>query len=260
MSAATVPDATPLSPYLVAALSFAPPVATFLCFGLGTTFEDATRSDAGEPLIVPAGYAFIIWGLIYASSMAYGVFQALPAQRESELLRAIGPYMASAFVGTAAWLLMARFGWTWLTVACIVWIGLSLAGALPAVLRAAPRMTALERGLVVLPVSVFAGWVTVATFANTAAAVKESGWLDTGLPEPAWTVVMLLAAGAIAAAVTLAGRGAPFYALTVVWALVGIVVANAAGRSVTVAVTAGALAVAVVALSAAAWALAPRHA
>lgn len=68
--------------------------------------------------------------------------------------------------------------------------------------------------------------------------------------------MILLTAAAIAAAVTLARGGNAFYALTIARALVGVVVANArAGRSVT----AGALAVAVLGLTAVAR-LAPTRA
>jgi hypothetical protein len=52
-------------------LALAMPVATFLAFALGTSFQDATRSDAGEAMIVPTGYAFGSWSLIYAGAVAY---------------------------------------------------------------------------------------------------------------------------------------------------------------------------------------------
>lgn len=98
---------------------------------------------------------------------------------------------------------------------------------------------------------VFAGWVTVATFANTAAALKRSGRLDVGLSEQAWTVLMLLAAGVIAAAVVRVSRGNAWYAGTIVWALVAIVVANLTrGPDPLVAATAGAVALGVVAAAA----------
>ena len=36
-------------------LALAQPVTTILCFALGTSFEEATRSRAGEPPIIPGG-------------------------------------------------------------------------------------------------------------------------------------------------------------------------------------------------------------
>ncbi|MDQ3317484.1 MAG: hypothetical protein M3522_09175, partial [Actinomycetota bacterium] len=51
-----------------------------------------TRLDEANPsLVVPGDYAFTIWTLIFSLSLAYAVYQALPANRESLLLRRIGP-------------------------------------------------------------------------------------------------------------------------------------------------------------------------
>ena len=207
-------------------LAIGMPAVTALAFGTGTTFDEATRSDVGEPRIVPAGYAFVIWTLIYGGCVGYGVYQFGPARGDDPLLRAVGFFTASAFLGTCAWLAFARFDLTWLTVACIVWMLASLAGAFQRLLAAGRPFTAAEHWLVVMPVSVFLGWVTIATFANTAAALKRSGWLDAGLSEQTWTVLMLLAAGAIASAVVVASRGNAWYAGTIAWALVAIAVAN----------------------------------
>jgi hypothetical protein len=230
---------------VVAALSqFA---ALFLCFGLGTSFDEATQADVSTPLIEPAGYAFIVWSVIYLGSLAYAAYQFAPARRDDLLLRRIGWPTASAFLSVAVWLVMARFNLIWLTVACIVWM---LVSVVPAFVRAArhPNPTPGQRWLVAAPLGVFAGWVTAATFANTAAALKVSGLLDVGLPEAQWTVLFLLAAGVLGAAGTLAVRGRAEYGLTLVWAFVAIAVANLhRGPHPTVALTAGAMAAVVVA-------------
>jgi hypothetical protein len=202
------------------------PVTTFLAFGTGTSFEEATRTEAGDPPIVPAGYAFIIWGFIYAGSLAYAAFQAMPPQQENGLLRRVGIFTAAAFLGTSLWLVMARLGYVWLTVVCILWILACLAGAYYWVVQSHAALTAPERYLVALPVSVFTGWVTVAAFANTSAALRVSGLHNVGLSEEAWTVGMLLVAGLIGSTVTTTSRGNAAYALAVIWALVGIAVAN----------------------------------
>jgi hypothetical protein len=228
-------------------LAFAQPITTVLCFSTGTTFDQATRTDVGEPPIIPAGYTFTIWTLIYAGAIAYGLYQAAPTRRHDPLLRRIGLPAAAAMLGTSIWLVMARFGLYWLTVACIIWMMVSLAIVLRDFVRTgAPRSVA-ERWLVVAPLSLFAGYVTAATFANTAAAMKNSGWMTAGASETAWSVMMLLAGGGIGAWGTCATRGNAAYALAIVWALIGIVVANTLERAQNgpVALTAGFMAVVV---------------
>ena len=230
---------------LTLVLPLAQPITTALCFGLGTGFDEATRSGVGEPPIIPAGYTFTIWALIYAGAIAYGAYQALPSRQTDPLLRRVGWSSASAFLGTSAWLVMARFGLTWLTVACIVWMMASLAVILHRFVREGAPRTAAERWFVVAPMSLFAGYVTAATFANTAAALKGSGWMAPGASETAWSVAMLVAAGVIGAWATLATRGNAAYALAIVWALGGIVAANTIERAENLPVAATACSMAV---------------
>jgi len=225
-------------------LAVAMPGTTILTFYMGTSFEEATLRETGDPPIVPAGYAFIIWAFIYAGSIAYAVFQALPGQQENELLGRIGFFTASAFLATSIWLLAAPFGFIWGTVACIVWILFSLGAAFYPLIPLEAPVPAAERYLVVMLISVFTGWVTVATFANVSAALRASGWSNVGLTEEAWTILLLLAAAAIAALVTIASRGNVWYAGTIVWALVAIVIANLTREvSLRIAGVAGALVV-----------------
>ena len=62
-------------------LSVAMPAVTALAFGTGTTFQEATRSEVAEPQIVPAGYAFAIWTLIYGGCVGYIALACRPARR-----------------------------------------------------------------------------------------------------------------------------------------------------------------------------------
>ncbi len=244
----------------VSAATFASPggdrlrQALNLAFALGqvltTALVVATGADritgddpATTTRLVPADYAFGIWGVIYGGSLAYAVYQALPSRREDELLRQIGPFTAAAFLGTSLWLIAAQRGWIWPTVAVFFGILAALLGAFVGLIRlGAPRTTA-ERFCVVLPVSVYTGWATVATIANVSTALKASGFGGFGLVAGAWAVALLIVAG-IALFVTLVSRGNVWYALTIVWALVGIAVANLTREpSPTVAAVAGGAAV-----------------
>jgi hypothetical protein len=198
---------------------------TTLCFYLDADFRGSPLGEeASEHVVTPAGYAFSIWSLIYLGAVTYAVVQALPSRRTGPLYRGIGWWTASAFLGVCVWLVLARFGLVWATVACIVWILASLAPVLWRVSRA--DASAAEWVFVVFPLSVFAGWVTVATFANAAAGLKVSGWENVGLAEPAWAAAFVVAAGLIGAAVTLRTGGNLGFAATVVWAFVAIAARN----------------------------------
>ena len=60
-------------------------------------------SDGNRSLITPAGYAFSIWGVIFAGASAWAVYQALPGQRVRAVHRRTGWPLAAAFAGNAVW-------------------------------------------------------------------------------------------------------------------------------------------------------------
>lgn len=82
-----------------------------------------------------------------------------------------------------------------------------------------------ENWAVVIPLSIYTGWTIIATFANTSALLHQHGLLNVLLSPAWWTVVMVLLAGFIAAD-WIHKSANPAFALTVCWALVGILVAN----------------------------------
>src|SRR5688500_3623743 len=70
-------------------------------FGIGEPI--GSQSDAVRTLITPAGWAFSIWGALYAGSTLFAIYQALPAQRDNALLGRIRLPAAGAFLGNALW-------------------------------------------------------------------------------------------------------------------------------------------------------------
>jgi translocator protein len=185
--------------------------------------------DVGEvanrypTFVVPAGYAFSIWGLIYALSIGYAVYQALPAHREDPLLRRIGWWTAAAFLASTVWTFVFRQGWFAASVLIIVALLVSLIVIVRRIGRASPPRTRADTWLVHVTFGVYLGWVTVATIANIAQALVAREWDAWGLAPSTWAVVMLLAAAIIATAVIVQQRNAAFGA-AIVWALVAVAV------------------------------------
>lgn len=196
-----------------------------------STGESGAFSDAaagGDPPIVPAGYAFAIWGPIYAGSLGYAIVQAWPGRTTDPAFRRGGWGAAVAFVATATWLLVAVApSLVPVTVPVFAVIGAGLLVARRA-LRDAPLASRRDRWLVRAPISVFLGWTSVAIFANTATVLRGLGLTRAGA-ETALCVGLLAAATGTAAAITRWTRGDGWYAGTVLWALAGIVVANVTG-------------------------------
>jgi hypothetical protein len=86
----------------------------------------------------------------------------------------------------------------------------------------------------------------VGTIANTSTSLVGLGYTELLLGEQLWAISMLLVGGSISAFTTAATRGSIPYAAGIIWALCGIVVANAGDPwRLNVALIAGAMALVV---------------
>jgi hypothetical protein len=192
-------------------------------------------SDRFEVYFVPAGYVFSIWGLIYVGLIAYSLYQALPTQKDNPRLRATGWWVAGGNLANSAWILLwhyERFLWT-------VPVMLALLGSLiVAYLRlreGSASVTPPERWAAWAPISVYLGWITVATIANVTATLDYLGWSRWGLSDEAWMVILVGAVALIGAMMSFTRRDLG-YAAVLLWALAGIGIKFPSAGIVTTAV------------------------
>jgi hypothetical protein len=206
-------------------------------FGIGMTM--AEMSAGSETPVTPASYAFIIWSLLFALSIAWGIWQALPANRDSIPARRLGWPLAGAFAFSILWMVLSTLtgnGWHLVVVMLFV-----LACALTAffVARAEPRTTWADRWLILPLTGMLAGWVSAATFANIAGAAVISGAISaTGAMGTLAAILILLAAAGLALGVLWMTKGAPWYAGAFAWAVAAILYANTVERAFNPAVAA----------------------
>jgi hypothetical protein len=183
-------------------------------------------SDRFKVFFVPAGYVFSIWGLIYIGMIAYTIFQALPAQKANPRMRATGWLFALSGVANTAWLFFWHYNLFTLTMVAM----LSLAGLLVAIfLKLGIGRTNVSRGerwSAHIPVSVYLGWISVATIANITDVLNYLGWNGGPIQPEVWAVILLGAVVLITAAM-LYTRHSVAYALVIVWAAIGIAVKQA---------------------------------
>ena len=199
----------------------------------------------GNQTLQAAGYAFSIWGVIYAGLLAYAVYQALPSTENSPGLRLLGWPSVVAMAGCGAWLIAASLDAKWATAVIIVASAAAL--CLP-LLKRYPVQHRIEFWLVAVPLSMLAGWLTVASAINLLTVLTSFGIIT---PETAavW-------AGSGIVAVVLIGVGLSVtaknwvYPLPIAWGLAGVAVAEQADRPLIALLAAGA---AGVLLAAAAW-------
>lgn len=208
-------------------------------FGIGHT--QAEMSARSQTDVVPAGYAFSIWGLLFALSIAWGIWQVLPSGgKDSVVARRLGWPLAAAFAASILWMVLSQLtenGWHLVLVILIVLAASLTAFFINRRLTHSGAATGWAEQWIVRPlVGMLAGWVSVATFANIAGAALVSGAIEAeGTAGTVAAVLILLAAGGFTLGVLWMAKGSPWYAAAVVWALIAILYANTAGRDLNIA-------------------------
>lgn len=167
-----------------------------------------------DPPVQPAGYAFSIWGLIYAWLLVSALYGVLKRRTDDAWDRVRTPLIASLALGTP-WLAIANRSAIWATVLLV-----SMAvSAIVAVWRAPDA----DQWWLRTPVAIYAGWLTAATFVSLASTTAGYGLLTNSI---GWALIAISLALLVAVLVQRRLPHAPWYGLTVIWALIAIVVAN----------------------------------
>jgi len=197
---------------------------------------------------LPAGYVFSIWGLIYAALIGFTIYQALPSQRDNPLVERIGWLFVLTGIGNIGWL----FAFHYLQFALSEVPMLLLLAALIAIYTrlniGIAKVSRREWWLLHFPFSLYLGWISVATIANTTFMLFDAKWNGFGISADTWGVIMLII-GAALAAIMVVRRGDVTFAFVVAWAFAGVLSRfNLSGPS-SITTTAGILALICVVLA-----------
>lgn len=181
-------------------------------------------SDAYPNLFAPAGYTFSIWSVIYLLMAAYvlyraGLFRSKTHADTESLLARIDGLAILNFLTNAVWLVSWHADWIWLSVLLMVTLLVTLI-RITRILHARP-LSMRDMGFLLVPFSVYFGWITVATIANVSTFLVSIGWDGFGISEVVWMNIVLVVGLAIGLTTTIRDRcGA--YGLVLIWAYTGI--------------------------------------
>ncbi len=211
-------------------LTLAAVVGAIVVNFLSTRFPGPTRSVGAlsntlfAPVqIIPANYAFAIWGVIYLGLISFCIYQLQPGQQKNESLQRFSGWLIVASIAQCVWIYTFQaLLFPLSTLPMLVILGSLIALYLGLGIGRTP-MSRRSRWFIQYPISVYLGWITVATVVNVAIALFSLQWDGWGISPTVWTVLMMVISSAIAAAVTLRHHDL-VYSLVMIWALVAIVV------------------------------------
>lgn len=186
-------------------------------------------SDQYESLMTPSGLTFSIWGLIYTALAAFCIYHLVVAFRKPALhpvnidLGRIGVWFLVNNLAAIGWLL------TWVNgniTAATILIVIQLVALMIIHIRTGihdPYATAGSKIFTFFPLSIYFGWLTIATIVNIAAYLVATHWqgMGWGYADTTWAQFIIGLAILVTVVVIFAQRNV-FYGLVVMWALYGI--------------------------------------
>ena len=179
-------------------------------------------SAAYDNFFTPASYAFSIWGIIYLYLIGQAIYQLRLAFRDNSNQPNTGWELIAVNIGNGLWI------WAWLTentglsVIIMVVILLSLLRLITRLNIGKGHVTKSTKVWVWGPVSLYSGWITVATIANISAYLAKIHWYPP-FSEPTATILMISIA-TIVYTLVLQRRKMIIFSSVGVWAIMAIAV------------------------------------
>lgn len=177
-------------------------------------------ADNNQPIIQPAGFAFSIWGLIYALVFIWIIKQFFQKTWEDSPAYKLKYWPIVNFLLNSAWILV--FTQQMILASVIVIFSLLITLFIMHILITGRHYHWFNR----LPFSIYFAWVTVASIVNVFQLTNDNN-IDTliGSNELTWTIIMLAATGAIGVIIALYFKDW-LYPLVIIWPLFAIYTEN----------------------------------
>jgi len=199
----------------------------------GLSIGAISNTILGGVLITPANYAFAIWGVIYLGLIGFGIYQALPTQRYNLHLLKLRAPIIWACVFQIIWVYFFQLQQFWLSVVFMFGILLNLIAAYLWSRFTEDRVSREEKWLVQVPISIYLGWISVASIVNVTSALYASRWNGWAIDASSWTVLMILIAAVITGVIIFRYRDAAFTGV-IVWAFLAIALRQSAQTAILI--------------------------
>jgi len=182
-------------------------------------------SDNIPNLFVPAGITFAIWGVIYVLIIIFAIYLAKDLFKKEKttepFLEKISYFFILASLANIIWIFLWHYEQVYLSLLIMLLLFFSLIIIYLRLNIGIEEVSIKEKLFVHVPISVYLGWITVATIANVTAVLVTAGWDGFGISEEIWTFLVIIVA-AIITILVLVTRKDYVYSAVIIWALIGI--------------------------------------
>lgn len=171
-------------------------------------------SDSLPNLFVPAGITFSIWGVIYLLLLIYCIIQF--TSPDQEVISGITIFFGITCLLNASWIVF----WHYCRIPASLIV---MAGLLVSLIWINIFIRILPYGIIKAVFGIYLGWICIAAIANVTALLVSINWNGSGISGQTWTIIMI-AAGALIAIMSIYRFNNPFIGISVVWAFLGIMI------------------------------------
>lgn len=186
-------------------------------------------------LLIPAGFTFSIWGVIYLFLAAYCIYQA--AGKTMGWVQRIGVLFIITCILNIAWI----YSWHHFQIGlCLLIILTYFVVLLMIYRRTSPTHihSTKEMWLVSIPFSIYMGWLTIASLENFSTWLVSVGLPGIGVEPVSWAAINIVV-GTLCAVFFRLHFKDRIYTLVIAWALFGIAYRQYSEGANTIVIVAG---------------------
>lgn len=187
----------------------------------GISIKDIANNYFENVLVIPANYAFAIWGIIYLALIALGIFQALPDNQDDPRCRQLGYWLTVGSIAQIAWVILFQYRLFVLSLIAMITILIPLIILYTRLEIFTKPVSAKQKWFINFPISIYLAWISVATIVNVAIALTDLRWNGWNLGLNTWTIIILLV-GTVLAALAIIQRKDITFAGVFIWAFIAI--------------------------------------
>jgi hypothetical protein len=184
-------------------------------------------SDNIPNLFVPAGITFSIWSIIYTFLIILMIYQILSLSKKqpysTDYIEKIGIWFIISSLANITWIFLWHYEFVTVSLLAMLVLFVSL---LLIYLKLDINLSAAslkEKIAVHTTISIYLGWITVATIANVTAVLVKLNVGELFLGQSTWAVLVIAVATLISVLVLIQRKDIA-YTLVIIWALLGIAI------------------------------------
>lgn len=184
-------------------------------------------SDNIPNLFAPAGLTFSIWGVIYILIILFSIYLARDLFKKEKITKPFIEKISFLFIlasfANILWIFLWHYEQIFLSLIPMIILFISLLLIYTRLNIGVEKTSFKDKILIHMPISVYFGWITVATIANITAFLVTIKWNGFGISENLWMILILIIT-TILTILVLIKRKDYAYSSVIIWALIGIAI------------------------------------